>query len=404
MNEGSLERSLLKLFGPAVLSLIIASGLGFIYWIVAARLCTPAQVGRSGATISLIMGIGSVSSGGLYAVLLRTLSSHENPRRFHLVTCASVALTGAMAGLVAGLFHLSASTIALQWLWLAVMSAIWSLFVLQDSILISLRKTKALFASNVGFGIVKLLLLVVFSGSSFGIFGSWALPLLVVVPSIAVAADRSLVRLAKSTSEAFKVTKSHVAAEYAAAFAAVVVFGGVPVIVSSIAGGTFAGVVYICWMLYLSVESVGTILSSAIVSSSTERGLDAEHAVRSARSAVPVLLGALVVCVIFAPVIMSIFGSSYSAGTPLLRLLLVGVMIRVFANIALAARRVQAKFWRVAASHASSAVAVAAGVAVSATHDSYIGIGLSLVVGSVVLTGVSVSTAVVKGLRPKYTS
>ena len=350
------------------------------------------------------MGIGSVSSGGLYAVLLRTLSSHENPRRFHLVTCASVALTGAMAGLVAGLFHLSASTIALQWLWLAVMSAIWSLFVLQDSILISLRKTKALFASNVGFGIVKLLLLVVFSGSSFGIFGSWALPLLVVVPSIAVAADRSLVRLAKSTSEAFKVTKSHVAAEYAAAFAAVVVFGGVPVIVSSIAGGTFAGVVYICWMLYLSVESVGTILSSAIVSSSTERGLDAEHAVRSARSAVPVLLGALVVCVIFAPVIMSIFGSSYSAGTPLLRLLLVGVMIRVFANIALAARRVQAKFWRVAASHASSAVAVAAGVAVSATHDSYIGIGLSLVVGSVVLTGVSVSTAVVKGLRPKYTS
>lgn len=404
MNEGSLERSLLKLFGPAVLSLIIASGLGFIYWIVAAHLYTPAQVGRSGATISLIMGIGSVSSGGLYAVLLRTLSSHENPRRFHLVTCASVALTGAMAGLVAGLFHLSASTIALQWLWLAVMSAIWSLFVLQDSILISLRKTKALFASNVGFGIVKLLLLVVFSGSSFGIFGSWALPLLVVVPSIAVAADRSLVRLAKSTSEAFKVTKSHVAAEYAAAFAAVVVFGGVPVIVSSIAGGTFAGVVYICWMLYLSVESVGTILSSAIVSSSTERGLDAEHAVRSARSAVPVLLGALVVCVIFAPVIMSIFGSSYSAGTPLLRLLLVGVMIRVFANIALAARRVQAKFWRVAASHASSAVVVAAGVAVSATHDSYIGIGLSLVVGSVVLTGVSVSTAVVKGLRPKYTS
>ena len=404
MNEGSLERSLLKLFGPAVLSLIIASGLGFIYWIVAARLYTPEQVGRSGATISLIMGIGSVSSGGLYAVLLRTLSSHENPRRFHLVTCASVALTGAMAGLVAGLFHLSASTIALQWLWLAVMSAIWSLFVLQDSILISLRKTKALFASNVGFGIVKLLLLVVFSGSSFGIFGSWALPLLVVVPSIAVAADRSLVRLAKSTSEAFKVTKSHVAAEYAAAFAAVVVFGGVPVIVSSIAGGTFAGVVYICWMLYLSVESVGTILSSAIVSSSTERVLDAEHAVRSARSAVPVLLGALVVCVIFAPVIMSIFGSSYSAGTPLLRLLLVGVMIRVFANISLAARRVQAKFWRVAASHASSAMVVAAGVAVSATHDSYIGIGLSLVVGSVVLTGVSVSTAVVKGLRPKYNS
>jgi hypothetical protein len=73
------------------------------------------------------------------------------------------------------------------------------------------------------------------------------------------------------------------------------------------------------------------------------------------------------------------------------------------ANISLAALRVQGKFWRVAASHASSAAVVATGVAVSAIHDSYIGIGLSLVVGSVVLTGVSVSPAVVKGLRPENT-
>jgi O-antigen/teichoic acid export membrane protein len=399
VNEKSLEHSLLRLFGPAVLTLMIASGLGFVYWIVAARFYSPAQVGESGATISLIMGIGVASSGGLYAVLLRTLSNHENPRRFHFVTCASVAVTGGFAGLIAGLLHVSMSTVRLQWLWLMVMSAVWSLFTLQDSILISLRRTKALFVSNVGFGVVKLVLLIAFAGGSLGILGSWALPLIVVVPVVALIADRSVINLAKAKSEAFQVTKSHVAAEYATSFAIVAVFGGVPVIVSSIAGGTFAGVAYVCWMIYVAAESIGTILSSAIVSSSTERGLDAARAVRSARSAVPLILGLLALSILLAPVILSIFGSRYEGGTSLLRLLLLSVMVRVFANISLAARRVQAQFWRVAFSQAISGVVVIAGVVISASHESFLGIGVSLLLGSIVLFGVSLSVVVGQGLR-----
>jgi O-antigen/teichoic acid export membrane protein len=399
VNEKSLEHSLLRLFGPAVLTLMIASGLGFVYWIVAARFYSPAQVGESGATISLIMGIGVASSGGLYAVLLRTLSNHENPRRFHFVTCVSVAVTGGFAGLIAGLLHVSTSTVRLQWLWLMVMSAIWSLFTLQDSILISLRRTKALFVSNVGFGVVKLVLLIAFAGGSLGILGSWALPLIVVVPVVALIADRSVINLAKAKSEAFQVTKGHVAAEYATSFAIVAVFGGVPVIVSSIAGGTFAGVAYVCWMIYVAAESIGTILSSAIVSSSTERGLDAARAVRSARSAVPLILGLLALSILLAPVILSIFGSRYEGGTSLLRLLLLSVMVRVFANISLAARRVQAQFWRVAFSQAISGVVVIAGVVISASHKSFLGIGVSLLLGSIVLFGVSLSEVVGQGLR-----
>jgi len=280
-----------------------------------------------------------------------------------------------------------------------VMSAIWSLFTLQDSILISLRRTKALFVSNVGFGVVKLVLLIAFAGGSLGILGSWALPLIVVVPVVALIADRSVINLAKAKSEAFQVTKSHVAAEYATSFAIVAVFGGVPVIVSSIAGGTFAGVAYVCWMIYVAAESIGTILSSAIVSSSTERGLDAARAVRSARSAVPLILGLLALSILLAPVILSIFGSRYEGGTSLLRLLLLSVMVRVFANISLAARRVQAQFWRVAFSQAISGVVVIAGVVISASHESFLGIGVSLLLGSIVLFGVSLSEVVGQGLR-----
>ena len=401
MEEGSAERSLLRLFGPAVLSSLTASGLGFIYWVVAARYYTPAEVGTSGSTISLITGIGVAASGGLYAVLLRTLSVHGNPRRLLWVTCGSVAAIGAAAGIVAGLLHLSKTNVPLLWLWLAVTCAVWSLFVLQDSILISLRKTTALFASNVGFGAVKLVLLGVFAGTSLGILTAWAIPLVLVVPVVALVADRSVAGLSPIESASFHVTKGHVTAEYVTSLAVVVVFGGVPVIVSLVSGGAFTGVVYVCWMLYLAADSAGIILSSAIVSSATERRLDAAGAVQSARSAVPVLLGLLLLGVLVAPWILAIFGHSYSGADLLLRLLLVGVMIRVIGNLSLGVRRVKTEFWNVAFAQILCAAVVAVGVAVSASHRSYAGIGLSLIAGSLLMTAVAISPVVIAGLRGK---
>ena len=399
VEEGSAERSLLRLFGPAVLSSLTASGLGFIYWVVAARYYTPAQVGTSGSTISLITGIGVAASGGLYAVLLRTLTVHQNPRRLLWVTCGIVAAIGAIAGLIAGLLHLSTTDVPLLWLWLAVTSAVWSLFVLQDSILISLRKTTALFASNVGFGAVKLLLLGVFAGTSLGILTAWAIPLVLVVPVVALVADRSVDSLSPIETSSFLVTRGHVAAEYVTSLAVVVVFGGVPVIVSLVSGGAFTGIVYVCWMLYLAADSAAVILSSAVVSSATERHLDAAAAVRSARSAVPVLLGLLLIGVVIAPWILAIFGHSYTGADLLLRLLLIAVMIRVIGNLSLGVRRVTTEFWNVATAQVLCAVVVSVGVAVTAAHRSLAGIGLTLIAGSLLMTIVAISPVVITGLR-----
>ena len=149
------DGSLLRIFGPAATSLIVASGLGFVYWIIAAHLYSPSEVGRSGATIALISGIGIASSGGLYAVLIRALAAHRNPRRFHLLTCIGVAGLAGTIGLILGTLHVGGHSTSSEWLWLPVLSAVWALYILQDAILISIRATTTLFVSNVGFGVEK---------------------------------------------------------------------------------------------------------------------------------------------------------------------------------------------------------------------------------------------------------
>jgi len=203
-------RSLVSLFGPAVLSSLSAAVLGFVFWVLAAHLYRPRLVGSAGSTISLVSGIGMAGNGDLYAVLPWSLSLHSNPRRLLWVTCGCVALTGGFVGLVAGLLHLSRAPIPVPWLPLSVVSAIWALLVLQDSILISLRRTSVLFVSNVGFGAVRLVLLIALAGSSMGILNVWAIPLLIVVPVVAWFADRSVLGISPIQCAAFTVTPGHV--------------------------------------------------------------------------------------------------------------------------------------------------------------------------------------------------
>ncbi len=402
------HRSILRIFGPAASSLMVASGLGFVYWVVAARLYTPEQVGTSGATISLISGIGIASSGGLYAVLLRALAAHGDPRRLHLMTCAAVAAVAGVVGLVVGLFHVGHASLSFAWLWFALLSAAWALFTLQDAILISLRRTTVLFMSNVGFGVAKLVLLVAFAAAARGIVASWAIPLVIVVPIIAVLADRTIARLPSRAIDPFTVTTEHVATEYVSAIAVVMINSAVPVIVSSLRGGVFAGVVYVCWMLYIAADSLGTILSSVVVSSATEHDLSAARAVASARSAIPAIGGTLLAGIVFAPAILKIFGGNYSDAVGLLRLVLLAVLIRMAGNLGLAGLRVNRQFRRLAVAQMVSAVVTIVGVAIAAAHHSLAGIGWSAVAGALVLVVLAmkadVARAVVEQSRDRLAS
>ena len=399
MGEGAREGSLLRLFGPAVIASFSASILGFIFWVVAARLYSPAQVGVTGSTISLVSGIGMAAAGGLYAVLLRVLPAHETPRRLLWVASAAAMVFAALVGLVVGILHLSRLSVSLLWLMIPLAASVWSFFTLQDSILLSLRKTRVLFLSNVGFGLAKLLLLVAFGGTALGIAGAWLIPLLLVVPIVALVADRALASATPTEAATMKVTARHVLAEYWNSFAVVFAIAGVPIVATLVVGGTFSGLVYVCWTVYIASDQTSTWLSNAIVVTATERSFDVSRAVRHGRSIIPAMLGGGVVAIILAPLILAIFGSQYAAALPLLRLLFVAFSIRVLVGVALAGRRIQQHYWLVAGGQSVYSIVVVGGAILASRSHSLFGIGLAVIVAAAIQLLATISRGMVRGLR-----
>jgi O-antigen/teichoic acid export membrane protein len=390
--------SILRIFGPAVIASLTASALGFVFWVVAARYYNPAELGREGPTISLATAIGIASSGGLYSVLVRVLPIHDRPRRLLWMASLGAAAMAGVAGAAAGLLHLSHSKVPLLVLFLLVASAAWSMFTMQDSILLGLRKTRVLFISNVGFGAAKLILLVVLAGERFGIVTSWLIPLLVVVPVVAYVADRTIKIQVKSTSTVMRVTRQHVAAEYLASIASVSVIGGVPVVAALVGGSRFGGFAFVGWTLFTATDMVSTWLSNVIVSSAAEKGHAVERAMFLSRTALIPVVAGMGVGAILAPQILMIYGSKYSADGSLLRLLMITLIIRVFFGLCLAGCRIRRQFWRVALAQGTVAVTVLIGSALASHQHSLLGVGIAAAAASVLGLAVAYVPGIASGI------
>ncbi len=100
VTEGSGIRQLLETSGSMVGSLVITSGLGFVYWWVAARAFPESAVGIGAAAVSAMWLFGALGMFGLGTLLTRELP-HQPGRELSLIL-AAVATTAA-AGLVFGL-------------------------------------------------------------------------------------------------------------------------------------------------------------------------------------------------------------------------------------------------------------------------------------------------------------
>lgn len=395
--------SILRLFGPAVVASLTASALGFVFWVVAAHYYTQSSIGKWGPTLSLCVAIGIASSGGLYSVLVRVLPVHDRPRRLLWLSSSGAAIAAGVAGAVAGALRLSRAPLPNLVILLGVASALWSLFTMQDSILLSLRKTRVLFISNVGFGAAKLALLIVFAKTRLGIFESWIIPLFIVVPIVAWVADQGIQRQSK-TSFTMKVTPQHVAAEYVASFASVLVIGGAPVAATIFGGSKFGGLVFVSWTLFTATDMVSTWLSNVIVSTAAVRNDSVERTIFHSRSAVVPVVACMIVGALIAPDVLKLYGHEYAGASTLLRLLMCTLVIRVLFGLSLAARRIRRQYWRISAAQASVAVLTIAGTSLTAAHHSLVGVGLTAMVASFFGVVVSYGKGVGSGLRGKVAS
>ncbi len=185
-----------------ILSDFVASGLGLLYWALAARLYTPEQVGHNAAAISTMMLLAGLAFVPVRGALLRFLPQ-----------------AGAQAGRLIGYAYLASVVLALvvstlfllgyqAWAppqdllarggavapWLPGVVVVWSLFVLQDQVLTGLRQAVWVPVENIGFGLAKIGLLLLLTNwwPHQGIFMAWTLPvpLLVLSPLLGGKGNR----------------------------------------------------------------------------------------------------------------------------------------------------------------------------------------------------------------------
>jgi O-antigen/teichoic acid export membrane protein len=155
---------------------------GFVFWIVAARLYSTEEVGQAAALLSAASLLAMLSSLGFGYGLIRFLGTSKNPVTLinsSFAVVASVSIAAAVIFIVGpGLWSPAVVSIRQNPPYLLVFALtvpVAALALLTDNAFLARRTARFVLARNLIFNLLRLVLLTVLAASlhSFGIFASW---------------------------------------------------------------------------------------------------------------------------------------------------------------------------------------------------------------------------------------
>lgn len=184
----------------AVMTSSVATGaLGFVFWTIAARGYSTAEVGRASAIITsatLMATLSNLSLGSLYERFLPIAGSKAHRlitigRSVIIVTAVLFGFGFVVLGPRDALFTSSAE----PWLY-PVIVAVLGVFAVQDQLLIGLGRSRTVALKNVTQSTIKLILvaLLIPFASGSAIVAAWVIPAAVIACWIGVSAVRPTAR------------------------------------------------------------------------------------------------------------------------------------------------------------------------------------------------------------------
>lgn len=361
-----------------ILSSTATSGLGLLYWVLAARAYSAETVGLNSAILSAMLFLSAVAQLNLGSVMLRfvPLAGGATRRLVALTYVASIVATIALAAVfVLGidlwsptLRVLNQDTQLLAWFLLATMA--WCIFTLQDSVLTALRRTLWVPVENTIFAIAKIGLLMALAVSfpKQGIFASWTIPVLAaLVPVNLFIFWRAIPQHVRDTAgravplDARRLIRfasgNYVGSIFFQASATLL-----PILVADRAGATANAYFYLPWTITSSLQMIALNMSTSFtVEASHDEGKLAWYCSRVLAHNLRMLLPLVAVLVLGAPWVLGLFGANYAAqGTDVLRLLALSVIPYSMTALYVALARVQNRVNRIALVHAVRCLAVLA--------------------------------------------
>ncbi len=384
-----------------IISSLATSGLGALYWFVAARRYDTEAVGIGSALVAATTLVAGIANLGFKNGLLRFMpTAGRNSRSLMWRSYALAAGGAAIAGVVflAGvhvwspqLGFLRASRVSVA-VFLATLMA-WAIFVLQDSILVGIGKAGWVPLENTAFSLVKIAALVALVNVSaqWGIFLSWGVPTVVLVVVVNVAIVRRLLpghvaRPVFAPPTAFGGVLRFSLADHVATLFWMATIDGLPLIVLGRAGPSAAAFYYLAAQIAYGLYVMSGCIGAALVAEAArEPGRLADLKKRAVRQAFGLVLPATAAVIAAAPYLLRIFGKEYERNaTSLLRLLALSAIPYTATSLVLSGARVRKSMRVVIGGHAAIFVAC---------------VGLSILLeGRFGLTGVGAGVAIGQSL------
>ncbi|WP_378949791.1 hypothetical protein [Mesorhizobium sp. ANAO-SY3R2] len=316
----------------------LTAALGMAFWVLAARLYPQEAVGIGGVAISTMMSLSSFAQLNFGNILVRFVpSAGRGAGRLILFSFAVGAVVSVVAG---GVFLLFANafmpqfgvlTHELRFAFLFVAATmLWTIFALQDSALSGLRQSVWVPLENTGYALAKIALVVLLAGTGWGwqaLLAAWTLPIVVFVIAVNFLIFGWLLPAHARGQKAGQVLDRRSVArffgwDYVCAISIMAAWICTPLLVLNISGATASAHFYVAWTIFTSLyyvgQSMGTSLLAEGASDKSRLHLLAADAV--VLTVLP-LAGFAVAVVVFAPLIMGLFGASYvTGGASILRL------------------------------------------------------------------------------------
>ncbi len=341
-----------------MLSHALTSGLGVIYWAVAARLYRPDEVGTDAALISVILFVTGISQLNLRVALTRLVPESGSKARSLVVS--AYAVSGLVTVIVSlGFVVLFGATIIPGFSLLddapvatvfVLGSIAWTVFNLQDGVFSGLRRAGWIPLENGLYGLAKMVLLIVLALLAVrnGVLYAFFLPMAIAVVVVNVLLFRRLLPQHELAAGGQTLSMNlgrlvrFVSGDYVASLFTLAYVTLLPILVLVRLGPEAGAHFYIVWVI---VSSLVLVPQSVAVSMTVETVTAAGDTMQQARHALKHMMRItfpLVIAVaLAAPFVLAVFGEDYAKeGTDSLRLFALGVIPSAITALAMAHARV----------------------------------------------------------------
>ncbi|MGH3492921.1 MAG: phosphotransferase, partial [Sciscionella sp.] len=350
-----------------VLSSALSSAVGFLFWVIAAREYDEKVVGSNSALVYAIMFLAGIAQLNLPNVLLRFVPvAAAGTRRFVLLSYLVGGGLAAAAGLTfaIGVRWWSPNLVSVlggsrATILFALACGVWSVFVMQDSVLTAVGRAPVVTLENFLFSLLKLSLILLFTSilPITGIVVSWmvATAIVVVLTNLYLFARAVPDQLRRPADSSHRVPAAGVVRYLAGDYVGMLCWLGctqmLPVLVLGYTGARSTATFTIAWTIAYALYLVPMGMGQALVAH-TSADLHRLHAARQgvARRSLIVLVPVVAVLLVVAPYALRLLGSDYaSAGTPVLRLAALSAIPSVIVTTAVSEARVRRRMVTVVA-------------------------------------------------------